>query len=69
MIISKKSEVSKIKPDQDPDDFLMEIHGIYQNILFTEDLIEEICERAEKLMDLMPPETLIITRKSTLDIL
>jgi hypothetical protein len=49
------------------EDAVTEVHSIYQSISFTEDLIENMCSEAKKLMKLVDPKTLIEKYKSFFD--
>jgi hypothetical protein len=58
-----------LDPDQSPDDLLMEVHGTYQKIDFTEEVVETMCKKAAELMQLVSPESLVVNYKTSLDAL
>lgn len=53
--------------DENVEDTLTEIHTIYQDIPFTEELVESMCAEASKLMKLIDPETLTEKYKGLFD--
>lgn len=67
MIITQKHALPKLDPDQGPDELLMEVHGTYQKIDYTEEIIESMCQKAAELMQLVNPESLVANYKSSLN--
>jgi len=47
----------------------MEVHGTYQKIEFTEEVVEIMCKKAAELMQLVSPEALVANYKTSLDAL